>query len=98
LFRFANQNKNPLEAEVLASAEFQPAIAEFDHPVEIELSKFLGSVVPGTNFAIGNGLGVAVMVETRSPLEIGPGEQAFVRLHDVRLDFSPRPRDESVTV
>jgi hypothetical protein len=52
------------------------------------------------NFAIGNGLGVGVVVEKNSPgaLELpssGP-HRAFLRLHAVSLDFSPRPRDDSV--
>ncbi len=98
LFRFANEHKNPLEANELASAPIQPMFAEFDQPVEFMVSRFLGSKVSGANFAIGNGLGVAVLIEHKAALELLPGESAFLRIHDVRLEFQPRPRDENVTL
>jgi hypothetical protein len=64
------------------------------------VDRFLGSTTPGANFPIGNGLGVAVIVEKTSPgaLQLGGRESAYLRLHSVSLDFNPRPRDESVTV
>lgn len=98
LFRFVNEKKNPLEAEELASAPFQPAFVEFDQPQEFAVSQFLGSTIPGRNFAIGNGLGVAVVIENQRPIELPSGESAFLRIHDVRLEFTARPRDENVTV
>jgi hypothetical protein len=98
LFRFANPSKNPLEAAALASAPFQPQFADFEQPTEFSVSQFLGSTVPGANFSIGNGLGVAVVIETKAPQTPAVGESAFIRLHDVHLEFNPRPRDENVTV
>ena len=70
-------------------------------PATFEVNRFLGSTQPGANFPIGNGLGVAVVVEKTSPGALtltgaGP-HQALVRIHLVALDFSPRIRDESVT-
>jgi hypothetical protein len=57
--------------------------------------------VPGTNFPIGNGLGVAIVVEKKTPgrLLVSKSEasHAAIRIHKVTLEFSPRLRDESVT-
>lgn len=100
LFRFTDINKDPRSVSVLASADFRPAFGDGKSPAAFTVDRFLGSTQPGANFAIGNGLGVAVVVEKTSggtlPLA-GPGpHRAFVRLHSVSLDFNPRPRDESV--
>lgn len=99
LFRFANTNKNPLEAEELAATSFQPEFLHpGDKPGEFTLSRFLGSTIPGANFAIGNGLGVAIVVESKLAWEATAGEMAFVRIKSVKLTFDPRPRDENVVV
>jgi hypothetical protein len=98
LFRFADAAKDPSRATILASSYFRPAFG--DSATTFEVNRFLGSTTPGANFPIGNGLGVAVIVEKTGPGNLalpGPG-QAFLRLHSVTLDFNPRPRDDSVTV
>jgi hypothetical protein len=97
LFRFANTAKDPRDAQVLASASVRP---RFGEAATFTVDRFLGSTQPGANFAIGNGLGVAVVVEKTSPgiLQTSEGAQAFVRIHSVWLEFQPRPRDDSVTV
>jgi hypothetical protein len=98
LFRFRDTNKDPREATELAAREFQP---EFDKEGRFSLDRFLGSRGGGMNFPIGNGLGVAVVVEKRTPGPLGfPGGEAHhaaVRLRSVRLDFSAVPRDENNT-
>jgi hypothetical protein len=100
LFRFTDSSKDPRRVTVLASADFQPAFGDGKTVGTYAVDRFLGSTVPGANFAIGNGLGVAVVVEKTSPGTLtlsGPGpHRSFVRLHSVSLEFSPRPRDESV--
>jgi hypothetical protein len=99
LFRFANTNKSALEIEELAAMPFQPTfLDQGDQPGEFMLSRFLGSTTPGTNFPIGNGLGVAVVVESKSPRATVPDETAYVQIHAVKLSFDPRPRDENVVV
>jgi hypothetical protein len=99
LFRFTDTNKDPRRVQELAAAELRPS---FNKIGTFTVERFLGSTVPGANFAIGNGLGVAVVVEKKPPgrLTLAPGEmhRAGIRIHSVTLDFSPRPRDESVTV
>ena len=95
LFRFANGNKNPLEANELASTSFQPLFADFDQPGEFKISRYLSSTAPGANFAIGNGLGVAVVIENKAAMALPTNESAFLRIHGVRLEFQARPRDEN---
>lgn len=102
LFRFADMNKDPRAAQAFASVDFRPAFSEGSSATTHSVSRFLGSTVPGANFSIGNGLGVAVVVEKTSPGRLqpaGPGpHQGFLRIHSVTLEFNPRPRDDSVTV
>jgi hypothetical protein len=99
LFRFANTAKDPRDAQVLASAAFRPRFGETG---SFAVDRFLGSTIPGANFSIANGLGVAVVVEKNSPgtLQLPAHEQlqAYVQIHSVAMEFRPRPRDESVTV
>jgi hypothetical protein len=95
LFRFRDTGKDPRNVDELASAEFRPAFGKVG---EFKFDRFLGSTTPGANFPIGNGLGVAVVVEPRTMARPKPGPRnAGVRVRSVELDFSPRPRDESVT-
>lgn len=96
LFRFADMRKDPRQMQVLASATFQPTFG--DVAASFGVDRFLGSTVPGANFGIGNGLGVAVVVEKSSPGALRVEERAFLRVHSVTLDFQARLRDESVTV
>ena len=98
LLRFTEMEKNPLQAQELASAGFQPEFGDFSHPQEFTVSSFLGSNVPGANFSVGNGLAIAVIIETRAPLELAAGEAAFLAVHDVRLEFNPHRRNDKVTV
>ena len=96
LFRYYNASKDPNQAAMLASTTFQPSFGVV--PTSFEVNRFLGSTQPGANFAIGNGLGVAVLVEKTSPGTLALPGSAFLRVHSVTLDFNPRPRDETVTI
>jgi hypothetical protein len=100
LFRFADAGKDPRQVQELASAAFQPVFGDGSAVRTFSVERFLGSTQANVNFAIGNGLGVAVVVEKTSPGALqpaGPGpHRAFVRLHSVALEFNPRPRDDSV--
>lgn len=96
LFRYANINKDPAQANVLASVDFRPAFGAT--MATFEISRFLGSTVPGANFAIGNGLGVAISIDKTSPGALATTGAAYLRVHGVDLQFNARPRDESVTV
>jgi hypothetical protein len=96
LFRFRDMNKDPRNVDVLAAAEFQPS---FGKTQTFQVDRFLGSKVGGVNFPIGNGLGVAVVIEkkTAGPLTIPGNEsrQAFLRVHSVALDFSAGARHDN---
>jgi hypothetical protein len=101
LFRFADTTKDARRIQELASANFQPVFTHADKPKPHTVSRFLGSTVPQANFAIGNGLGVAIIIEKSTPTPLilpnTATSQAFLRIHSVTLDFTPRERDESVT-
>jgi hypothetical protein len=88
LFRFRDPGKDPRDVEELASAEFRPA---FGKDGSFTVEKFLGSSAPGVNFRIGNGLGVAVVVERKAP----GASAGALRVRGVTLDFGPAPRDEN---
>lgn len=102
LFRFADSSKDPTNVQELASMPFVPEFAVGAAPRAYTLSRFLGSTVPGANFATGNGLGVAIVVETAQAGALaataasGQAGRAFVRVHEVALEFSPRARDDTV--
>ena len=99
LFRFTNINKDPRTVSELASAEFRPSFGKTE---TFKVDRFLGSTTPGANFSIGNGLGIAIVLEKKTPGQLAlpknEPHQAALRIESVTLDFSPRVRDESVTV
>ena len=67
LFRYADTGKDPRRVQVLASAPFRPEFGDAASAGTFSLERFLGSTQAQVNFAIGNGLGVAVVVEATSP-------------------------------
>ncbi len=99
IFRFQNINKDPRTVSELASVEFRPSFGKSE---TFKLDRFLGSTTPGANFGIGSGLGIALTVEKKTPgqLTLPKNESHHAALHieSVNLDFSPRVRDETVTV
>ena len=99
LFRFQNINKDPRTVSELASAEFRPSYGKTE---SFKLDRFLGSTTPGANFSIGNGLGIAIALEKKTPgpltLPKSESHRAALRIESVTLEFNPRKRDESVTV
>ena len=98
LFRFANMNKSILEIEELASERFLPELGSFNDAKEFTVTRFLGATIPGTNFSTGNGLGVALIVEALSNLELRPSESASLNVDCVKFHFDARKRDDNVTV
>jgi hypothetical protein len=99
LFRFRDTNKDPRNVDELAAAEFRPVFGKAE---SFKVDRFLGSTVPGANFPIGNGLGVALMVAKKTPgalaLPADSRRRAALRIHAAVLEFGARTRDESVTV
>lgn len=96
LYRFQNMQKDPRAIQELAAVEFRPRAGEV---VEFVLERFLGSTTPGANFSIGCGLGVLIVAEATEAVESAAlAGGVLLRLHGVELSFSPRQRDDTVTV
>jgi hypothetical protein len=97
LFRFQNMQKDPRAIQELASVDFRPVGSE---PHEFVLDRFLGATTPGTNFSIGCGLGVLIAMEAMNTITISTEKAGHfgVQVNSVGLTFSPRQRDDSVTV
>ncbi len=103
LYRYNNLDKNPMQRTDFVSETFAPPVAADDQPAFnwFEVSKHLDSPGPGQNFPIGNGYGVAVVVEHtsesgwRPPADI---ERLLLCIDEVRLDFTQRTIKDDVTV
>jgi hypothetical protein len=95
LFRFRDVKKDPRNMIELASTEFRPTFGKFS---KFYVDRFLGSRGGGVNFSIGNGLGVALIVEKKTPgtlsLPMNEPHHAGLRVRSVKLEFSAAPRDE----
>jgi hypothetical protein len=99
LFRFADASKDPRGMQELASLTIRPEYAEGDPPKAFTLRQYLGSTAGGQNFPIGQGLGVAVVVENAIGNAIertGGAAPTGVAIHEVALTFSARPRHENM--
>lgn len=100
LFRFADASKDPRKIQELASVTISPDYGGFEQTRSFTLRRYLGSTAGGMNFAIGQGLGVAVVVEnaTGAPIKRAGGQltsPTSLMIHDVSLTFSARPRNEN---
>jgi hypothetical protein len=99
LFRFRDTNKDPRTANELASTEFRP---EHGKVGRFALRKFLGSRGGGANFPIGNGLGVAVVVQKKTPGQLSfPKDEPHggaIRIRSAHVEFDAVPRDENNTL
>ena len=93
LFRFADASKDPRQVQELASLTIRPEYGDVEQARSFTLRQYLGSTAGGMNFAIGHGLGVAVVVENATGAPIGRAggpapRSAGLRIHDVVLTFS----------
>jgi len=104
LFRYSDQQKDPSKRQELGSETFQPAYDDGSgaHRARFEISRLLDSAKPGENFSIGQGLGVAVVVEKNAgaPLELAGGDPpaAWVEISRAELVFRSRTINDNVTV
>ena len=104
-YRYTDRSKDPTRRKVLSSVEFQPSYGstgDLDYE-SFELAVVLAAPGPGQNFAVGNGLGVAVLMEKTSDgvLELateGGPHGAWIGIDDVRLDFLSGKINEDVKV
>lgn len=100
IFGYTDERKDPLQVREFASLAIQPPFGErFER---FEVSATLRSQDGGA-FQLSKGIGVAVLVEKTSPGELdlatlGAQARAGVRIDDVELIFTPRPRNDDVQV
>ena len=98
IFRYAETTKNFHKAHALGAMKFTPTYSKSNAPdwQRFELSKFLGTKQANANFAIGNGIGIAILVEKTSPgvltLAKNPRPMALLRINEVQLDFVGKKR------
>jgi hypothetical protein len=102
LFRYSEKAKSPLQRAEWTAAAFQPELTDGKSWKTVTLTKEFLNPKPGANFSYGLGLGVAIVLEKTSPgaLELPAGQrhgaELLVRRVDVR--FTPKPRNDAVTV
>jgi hypothetical protein len=89
IVRYRDMTKDPRNVDELAAGEFRPA---FGKAATFKVDRFLGSATPGANFPIGNGLGVVLVVENKSPGRLSLTHRAALRVHSVTLEFSAAKR------
>jgi hypothetical protein len=99
LFRFRDTSKDPRNVQELASAEFRPVFGKTE---TFQVARFLGSTMAGANFSIGNGLGVAIVVEKktkdRPALSATDLHRAALHIQSVTLVFNPQIRHDNTVL
>ena len=102
IYRNADVTKNALLMKPAELMEFKPEYAEGpDFKMQkFVLAKLMDSRVPNANFSVGLGFGIAVMIEKTSPgiLELPENFNAFIRVDETSLVFTPRVRNDDVQV
>lgn len=105
LFQFADKRKNPTKYRELAGMDLSLARAPGTEPrrEKFTLEAYLGSAKPGANFAIGTGLGVALVARRTAPgaFEWNPepdATPAFLAVDSIVLEFVGKKRDDNVVV
>ena len=69
-----------------------------DKFVTLEFSARLDSSRPGSNFAIGRGLGVVVTLSPRDVAKKAADDAAWLEIADIEVIFTGRTINENVTV
>ncbi len=103
VLRYRSLVKDPTLREELASQEFRPSFAANGTSAKerFDLEQMLDSSVPGQNFAVGSGLGIAIIVSRRSTGSLPVGAisaPAHVAIERVELEYASRERNEDVQV
>ena len=101
IFAFLDLKKNHTQHEPFVSAEFRPAWSPSGKPnyQRFEVAVTLRSQDGGAN-QTSRGIGVAVIVEKRTPgeLALSPRDEALIRIDDVELVFDARRRNDDVVI
>jgi len=102
IYRYNELTKNPQQRTDFIVQEFTPAFSPLGKPTfkPFEVAKLLDSTKPGSNFPIGKGYGVAVIVEKTSSgtLELAADQTAFLSINAVELEFNSRTINDKVKV
>jgi hypothetical protein len=102
IYRNADATKNALLMKPAELMEFKPEYAEAPDfkAQKFVLAKLMDSRVPNVNFSVGLGFGIAVMIEKTSPgiLELPENFNAFIKVDETSLVFTPRVRNDDVQV
>ncbi|MCA9026842.1 MAG: DUF1501 domain-containing protein [Planctomycetaceae bacterium] len=104
IYRYNDTSKNPLRRTDFRTESFIPPFAVDDEPAFtwFELTQHLDSPGPGQNFPIGNGYGIAVLVEPVNESGSAPGEVdgqlTLLCIKEVQLNFTERTINDDVTV
>ena len=95
--RYSSLSKNPSKRQTLVVHDLPEDAVAGKEFVTLEFSARLDSGKPGSNFAIGKGLGVVV---TLLPARAGmaAAEAAWVEIKDIEVVFTGRTINENVTV
>ncbi len=98
IYRHSEATKNPLLMNPAESFEFKPVFSEVDQ--KYTLAKLMDSRVPNSNFSVGLGFGIAVVLEktTAEALEFSENSTAYLSITKVELIFTPRVRNDDVQV
>ena len=100
LFAYSSTAKDPRQVREFSSVAVQPSFRE---PGTLSFQKFSFDRAlrsqDGGAFELSQGIGVALVLEklTPAPLDTA-GQQAFIRVRSLTVEFNARPRDDSVRV
>jgi hypothetical protein len=103
LFEYTDPAKKATARKEHIALTFAPNWCEASAPrfEAVELTREFVNPTPGSNFSFGRGLGVAILVEKTgdAPLDLPPKPlTAFVRVKQIDLQFTGKPRNEDVKV
>ncbi len=95
--RYNSLVKNPAQRQTLVAHALPSEAVGGDEWVTLEFSARLDSNKPGSNFAIGKGLGVVVSLSPRDQ-QASAGASAWLEIADIEVIFTGRTINENVTV
>ena len=101
IFKFVDMKKDHRKRHEFVTVDFEPTwTPAADSPFsKFDVAVRLRSQDDGAN-EIEMGIGVAVILEKRSPgeLHVSSGESAWIEIDRVELTFDPRPRNDDIKI
>tara|TARA_B100000029_G_scaffold17246_1_gene17658 strand:+ start:3592 stop:5601 length:2010 start_codon:yes stop_codon:yes gene_type:complete len=96
--RYSSLVKDPSQRQTLVAHELPVEAFQDGKFVTLEFSARLDSSRPGSNFAIGRGLGVVVTLSPRDVARKAADDAAWLEIADIEVIFTGRTINENVTV